>query len=579
MTVRDHKMRPSDAFFGVVLAITVAAGVVTGIALNLLRAYETELWIKQLNALSLGIAEETERNFDVVHNVLESMVEHVERDADEAERFRPERLGGEAMHRWLAARIRGLAHIENAILVSETGDIVASSRAYPPLGINVNDREYFKALRSSASAKRHVDAPVRSRRTGEWTIVVGQRIQDQGGEFRGIALVTTPLAPLLEHYERIGGHFGPGTTLNLYREDFVRLARWPHSEDAIGKSAIGGSAHTSVVVKGLRHDLLQTSAETTGMIDTGVAGQARMVATRVVDHYPLVVSISVVDTIFLTKWRDSRNLIVVLAVLSLLGLLAAGLFLRGLLQRREVEMAANVKLRIKSEAANIAKDRFLSSVTHELRTPLNVILGFSRLLEDDRGLSQDDREMAAEIARAGERLLGMVSNLLVLANIESGDFELAPRPIIVGSIPPKSLALLRSRAESVGVALRDGGGDAVESVVVADPVQLQQALDNLVSNAVKFNRRGGSVRIECNRRGRQVRISVADTGLGIGPEKQSRLFSPFDRLEAEAGTIEGSGIGLLIAKRLVEAMGGSIGFESTLGKGSRFWIDLPLAPQ
>ena len=234
-----------------------------------------------------------------------------------------------------------------------------------------------------------------------------------------------------------------------------------------------------------------------------------------------------------------------------------------------------------AERANRAKSAFLASVSHELRTPLNAILGFSQLLRSDAQVSQSASDNAGEIERAGQHLLSLVDDLIDLGRVEAGHLELSMARVSLDAVINESLSLVAPLAAKQGIRIVYAGGDARNAMVQADAVRLRQVIINLLSNAIKYNRPEGTVRVSSQRRAGAtagsepvVRVLVRDTGLGISPERASRIFSAFDRLGAERGLVEGTGIGLVITKRLVDAMGGSIGYESWPQEGSTFWIDL-----
>ncbi|MBW8328975.1 MAG: PAS domain-containing protein [Thiobacillus sp.] len=244
----------------------------------------------------------------------------------------------------------------------------------------------------------------------------------------------------------------------------------------------------------------------------------------------------------------------------------------------ELKQAEHAMLQAKeaAEAASHAKSEFLASMSHELRTPLNSILGFAQLFGMDPKLPPHSKGHAHEIERAGQHLLSLVNDLIDLARIEAGRLDLFPTPVSVKTVVADSLAMVAPIARDRGIQLIDAGGSGKGTLVVADSTRLQQVLINLLSNAIKYNRPAGAVHIACHAEHGATRIAITDNGPGIPAEKQVRMFSAFDRLGAERGQVEGSGIGLVITRRIVEAMGGSIGFESTEGKGSTFWVTLPV---
>lgn len=230
-----------------------------------------------------------------------------------------------------------------------------------------------------------------------------------------------------------------------------------------------------------------------------------------------------------------------------------------------------------AELASRAKSLFLASMSHELRTPLNAILGYAQLMEITPGLSVDMLGNAQEIKRAGNLLLTLVNDLLDLSKAEAGRLEMHLENFDLAQTLAQCHAQYSGQAQEQHITLlHDSSCQAVQ--VTADRQRLMQVLNNLVSNAIKYNRPGGSVTVSCTTvvPGR-IRIAVTDTGPGIPPARQAQLFQPFNRLGVEMGKVEGSGIGLVITRRLVEAMNGSIGVQSTPGSGSTFWVELPMA--
>ena len=218
-------------------------------------------------------------------------------------------------------------------------------------------------------------------------------------------------------------------------------------------------------------------------------------------------------------------------------------------------------------------------MSHELRTPLNAILGFSQLLEIER-LSGGQRESVEQITHAGRHLLELVNEVLDISRIDSGHMSLTPEPLAVDEMLREAIDLIRPLADARHIELIAGPGcHAADHFVLADRQRLRQVLINLLSNAVKYNQPAGTVTLDATPSpdGRLFRLSVRDTGIGIDPEKFSRLFTPFERLGAEHTDVEGSGMGLALSKRLVESQRGELGVESVPGSGSTFWVDLPVA--
>jgi PAS domain S-box-containing protein len=234
-----------------------------------------------------------------------------------------------------------------------------------------------------------------------------------------------------------------------------------------------------------------------------------------------------------------------------------------------------IAARTEAERANLAKSEFLSRMSHELRTPLNAILGFAQLLELD-SLSSDQRESVTHIGRAGRHLLELINEVLDISRIETGQMTISPEPVAIADLLGELVALIGPLADgrSITIGATRAGCDVH---VLADRQRLKQVLLNLLGNAVKYNREGGSVTVACAVvEGDRLRISVTDTGYGVRPDQLERLFQPFERLGAEGSEVEGTGMGLALSKGLVEAMGGRIGVESELDRGTTFWVELGL---
>ena len=241
----------------------------------------------------------------------------------------------------------------------------------------------------------------------------------------------------------------------------------------------------------------------------------------------------------------------------------------------ELETARNL-----AEKANLAKSDFLSSMSHELRTPLNAILGFAQLIESSvPPPSVTQKKSIDQILKAGWYLLELINEILDLALIESGKLSLSLEPVSLAEVMHECQIMIEPQAQKRGIALTFPQF-AVQYFVKADRTRVKQILINLLSNAIKYNKLNGTVDVACIVSSPEcLRIYVKDTGAGLAKDKIKQLFQPFNRLGQEAGSEEGTGIGLVVCKRLIEWMGGSIGVESAVGEGSRFWIEMNLTIQ
>src|SRR5688572_25009770 len=231
-----------------------------------------------------------------------------------------------------------------------------------------------------------------------------------------------------------------------------------------------------------------------------------------------------------------------------------------------------------ADKANLAKSEFLSSMSHELRTPLSAILGFAQLMESASPQPTVSQKRSIEqILKAGWYLLDLINEILDLALIESGKLSLSLEPVSLTGVMHECQAMMEPQAQKRGVSVAFPQFGC-PYFVKADRTRVKQVLINLLSNAVKYNTESGTVLVDCmtTTPGR-IRVSVTDTGAGLPPEQLARLFEPFNRLGQGMSGEEGTGIGLVVCKRLVELMGGAIGVESAVGKGSVFWIEFELA--
>ena len=242
-------------------------------------------------------------------------------------------------------------------------------------------------------------------------------------------------------------------------------------------------------------------------------------------------------------------------------------------ERQRIENALR-EAKEEADRANRAKSEFLSRMSHELRTPLNAILGFGQLLERNNQITSA-RPHLHHIVSAGRHLLDLINEVLDISRIEADKLQLSVEPVSVSVALREAVDLIRPLAAEHSINLFVPTEDQIDYFVLADRQRFKQVLLNLLTNGVKYTPSGGAVTISCTSIDQNmVRLEVRDTGIGIASEKLSRVFTPFDRLGAEQSTIEGTGLGLALSQRLVQAMHGSIGVESKPGEGSTFWVQL-----
>jgi PAS domain S-box-containing protein len=241
-------------------------------------------------------------------------------------------------------------------------------------------------------------------------------------------------------------------------------------------------------------------------------------------------------------------------------------------QAREADQARQERMLAQRESR--AKSQFLARMSHELRTPLNAVIGFAQLLLTDRTLRGEPREQLQHIQAAGEHLLALVNDVLDLSSLDTGEIRLERQAIDLASLHDAAVPMVSALAQAYGVRLQRG---ALAHAVLADPTRLRQVLLNLLTNAIKYNRPGGTVQVQAHALGDQVALQVRDSGRGIASEQLLHVFEPFNRLGLERKGIEGTGIGLAIVKANVESMDGTVHVQSVPGEGSVFEVRLPSA--
>jgi signal transduction histidine kinase/CheY-like chemotaxis protein len=349
----------------------------------------------------------------------------------------------------------------------------------------------------------------------------------------------------------------------LHMSQVIELRR---GEDAVPMLALVGDGEGKRLMNSIRVEMKAfNQMEEAALAKNEIQFHAKL---RLLFTILVIASLLTLVVALLFAWliyRDTRHQLKNLVYLETLHLLK--------IQQdtsRELEQAKTI-----AEKANLAKSDFLSSMSHELRSPLNAILGFAQLMESDSPPpTPAQKESIDQILHAGWFLLDLINEILDLAAVESGRLSLSLEQISLPEVLTECQEMIEPQAQKRSIAMTFPGFTS-PCFIKADRTRLKQVLINLLSNAIKYNRDGGSVIVECAETPTgHIRINVKDTGAGLSPEMLAQLFQAFNRLGKEATAEEGTGIGLVVSKRLVELMQGKIGAASTVGEGSVFWIEL-----
>ncbi|MCC6468809.1 MAG: hypothetical protein IT563_10855 [Alphaproteobacteria bacterium] len=565
----------SKRLMAVAAALVALAIAVAGASIRDLRGSALENSREGMRNLGGVLAEELSRSLQAVELVLDEMQRHARRAGVESRDDLRQLMSTEAVHAFLAERVRHLPQAGALIVLDDAGRLVNFSRFWPPPPLDFSRGEDFRQAGAPTGGQAGgqagfdrmlLSAPVRSRTTGNWTLYVGKRIVDGGGRFLGMAQAALEVGYFERFYAAIG--LGEGATVSLLRRDGMFVARHPETESVMGQPmppqspwydrvARGGGAYTSP-----------------GYVD----GTVREVTVHPLKDYPLVVTVTVPTEAALAHWRHQAYFIGGGALCAILGTLALFSSLATQFGRLERSEQALSEAMGGIERASRAKSDFLTHMSHELRTPLNAIIGFSEVMA--KGLmgplgSPRYQEYAQDILRSGRYLHDLISDMLDMAKIEAGRRDLRLEAFDAALVIDDVLRMLHPRAQSGRIAIEAA---LAELPLRADRRAFKQIILNLIGNAVKFTPSGGAVTVRLTAGGGDAMLQVVDTGIGIAPEDIAKLGTPFFRSESpqEAG-VEGTGLGLALTKSLVQLHGWSLAFDSEVGRGTTVTVHMPNA--
>ncbi|WP_207458414.1 ATP-binding protein [Azospirillum sp. SYSU D00513] len=500
------------------------------------------------------------------------------------------------LSRW-AERFNFLGNVHLRIsVIGPDGHLKGSSLPHEGGRVDLTDRQHFRIHVEQPGFGTFISRPLLGRVSGEWSIQVTRRLERADGAFAGVLVFSIDPNYFARFYKTVD--LGRQGVVTLIGRDGVIRAR-SSGEDPAGLQGLG-----KLINLGALFHRLAEQPSGSFITNATVDGVERIVGYRAVTGYPLFVMVGYgLDEVLADPGQDADRVIaiaigVTLVLAVVLLLLVSEIERRG---QRERELAAErAKLRSanaeldlrhsrleqtnadlliskeRAEAATRSRAAFLAMVSHELRTPLNAVIGFSDLMRQEAtaGHLAPWADYAASINESGQHLLEVINNILDLSKLEAGQTELLREPADLVPLTRTVVRMLAHKAQDSGLSLTVETPD--EAVLCdADPRAMKQVLLNLLSNAIKFTVRGGAIRVTVRFQGLGAAVTIADTGIGIAPEAMEHIFEPFTQADSRASRrFGGTGLGLTIAKRLVDLHGGRLTVESEQGVGTvaRVWL-------
>jgi len=534
-----------------------------------------EDWRRDLGNLSLVLAENTAQTMASAYMVLDSIGELVENANVTDQAGMLSTFHNMATHQILRDRISGLPQVDVVSIVGANGDVLNFTRAFPAPAINLAERDYFVHHRDNVDPAVFLSAPVRNKGNGKWTFYISRRVNSSEGRFLGMILVGISSDFFGNFFKNVS--LGEQASVSLMRQDYTLLARWPAAEQLMNTKSLLGATH-AVLSTGRTHDVILTTAPRP--VDN-LRKTPRMAAVRMVRGYPLAMTITITEDLYLSSWRSTVRLLGGIGLASLLALGVAFILMARLLKRREQDAEQSLALKREADEANAAKSNFLAMMSHEIRTPMNGILGMAELLLGTR-LDTSQRSYANNVHNGTQHLMKIINEILDFSKVEAGHMEIDLVTFDPVLLINEVIELHRAGASAKQLQIKAEIGATGGLLAIADANRIRQVLSNLINNAIKFTPAGSvSVRFEAVPDAVdpllvQLDYHVADSGIGISAQAQQRLFEPFVQADNTIGRkYGGTGLGLAICKRLVELMHGEITCLSEIGSGTRFAFRIP----
>jgi signal transduction histidine kinase len=450
----------------------------------------------------------------------------------------------------------------------KSGDRLATSASPHPPPLNIRDTEQFHVHIERANIGMFMASPSQARTRDEIISVVSRRVERPSGEFAGVATAILNMSyfqQVLKRYHKLAG-----ASATLYLRNGLYIAHYPDPEAHRGRT----DAHTRL----FREELPKAEAGTYHDF-AEVAGENRIFSYQAMVGYPIVAQVSIPRALALAPWYDRIKFTGVLGLLAVATAILATTLIYRQARKLEAERQRAVEAQFAAEHASRSKSEFLAHMSHELRTPMNAVIGFTEMMAKEVfgpiG-SPKYREYIDDIAASGQHLLQVVNNVLDLAKVEAGKWEMEETTCDLRTLCDSTLQMVRERARTAGVVLSTAP-IAPSIAVKGDKRLLRQILINLLTNAIKFTKAGGRVTLwwERNRSG-EIALHVSDTGVGMTAEDLRNVLKPFGRGSAElARARHDTGLGLSICRKFSEMHGGRMEIASELGKGTTVTVVLP----
>jgi signal transduction histidine kinase/CheY-like chemotaxis protein len=556
--LRDNGLTLKIVSLGVAITVLAASGVAFAIWTTG-RSTEAE-WASRLAAYTTMISAHARQSIGAADLVLRSITDNVQDEPVSDQASLRKQFGTQKAFDMLRAASASVPQIDVAAIVDLNGDVVNLTRSYPPLKINLADRDYFQAHLQDPALEVFLSVPVQNRSDGGWTFYLARKIHSPDGQMIGLVLTGLFSDFFADFYRSVS--LGDGQVTSLYRSDGRLLARYPVVRPSLGESFADSGTFTEALGDRTQGVTITNTAQTTN----SDSNERRMIAARRDADYPIVVSTNTNRSVYMTEWRRSAwNLSIagafICLVLGMTTFLVARLVRELDLARREALTAAE------------AKSRFVSTISHELRTPLaTIIAGASHLVDHD--LKAEPLKLAVLVSRSAQHLLLLINDILQFSRGESGKVTVLREPFDVHEVVLNVIEMTRALPSAEGLTLDQLIDTDVPDVVLADRGRVTQVLLNLLSNAVNYTPSGG-VLLQVSYRDGSLCFSVRDTGPGISAEDQARIFEPFERAKGASSDVPGTGLGLSISRQLATIMGGRIAVASEVGQGATFFLTIP----